>query len=381
MSGILLVSKEKSTSAILTKLLKTEGYKVTAVGDASRARETVGAESFDLMIADIGKGKESEANVDMVIQVLAEKTGLPVIVLVENDGGVSKDRFSEQKVFACVEKPLRVDNLVALVQKAVDQGGGKAEAEDVSLNLELETFYQFDNIVAESPAMKSLCEMISRIAGTDVTVLIFGESGTGKGLLASIIHSNSRRKNGVLVPVLCGNPGVEAELFGQADKEGALEKADKGTLLLEDIDALPLPVQKKLLQGLRDRATTRLGATQSKATDIRVVATTAKDLQQGVIGGQFLPDLYKLLRIIYLQIPPMRKRREDIMPTVRQILREKCPPGKGLPSIGADVVAILEKYPWPGNVKQMQDVLAKAMAASTGNRITKENLPPELLAG
>ncbi|MDD4872196.1 MAG: sigma 54-interacting transcriptional regulator, partial [Kiritimatiellae bacterium] len=274
--------------------------------------------------------------------------------------------------FACIEKPLKVDKLVSAVQKAVDQGGASG-AGNANLHLQLEACYQYENIVAESPAMKSACDMISRVAGTDVTILISGEHGTGKELAARTIHANSRRKEKSIVVVDCSVPDADRDLFSQ----NGIEKANGGTFVLHEVSALPKPAQQNLLKCLQERKITSAVSSQVIPLDIRIIATTSTNLQQLVNDGKFNPDLYKYIRIIFIQLAPLRDRQQDIMPTVRQVLLRKAG-GKALPVLDPEVINIFQKYSWPGNATEIEYVIDQALKAATEGKITKACLPPEL---
>jgi len=374
MSQILLVSSEKTTSAILVKLLKTEGYKITPASDPSKARDLIQSEKFNLMITTVGKAEAADPIIEIIRDARIQQPAMPVIAIVENDGGVTKGRLSELHLLECIEKPLKVEKLVIAVQKAVDVNDALL-AENVNLNLQLEACYQFDNVVAESQAMKSVCDMISRVAGTDVTILVSGEHGTGKELIARTVHANSRRKDKVMMVVDCSNADSQRTLFGP----DGIEKASGGSLILSDINELPQTVQQTLFKCLQERKYTKPGTTQAVPVDVRVIATTSANLQQLVNDGKFLSDLYRLIKIIYIQIPPLRDRRQDIMPIIRQVLRKKIGDGKALPVLESEVTEILQKYSWPGNTSEIDRVLGSALAAASGGKITKANLPPEVV--
>jgi len=373
MSQILLVIGDKNTSAILVKLLKTEGYKVTSAADPSKAKDMIQSEKFNLMITAVGKGAGADEVIDLIRVGRIQQPAMPVIAIVEHDGGKTRDRLSELHLFECIEKPLKVDKLVIAVQKAVDVNDALL-AEHVNLNLQLETCYQFEGIVAESQSMKSVCDMISRVAGTDVTILIAGEPGTGKELLARTVHANSRRKDKIMVAVDCSGADAQQVLFGP----GGIEKAVSGTLVLLDIDRLPQASQQMLFKCLHERKLVKAGSSQAVTVDVRIIATTRANLQQLVAEGQFLPDLYKIIKIIYIQIPPLRDRRQDIMPIIRQVLRKKIGDAKALPVLENDVTDMLQNYSWPGNTSEIERVLDKVLASSSGGKITKANLPPEV---
>ena len=376
MSRIFLFSSEKSTSAILTKLLKTEGYKVVVADDTAKAKDALKSEQFNLMITTVGKGGEADSAVNMIGNCHTQYSSMPVIAITEANDEATASRLAELKLFSCIEKPLKVDKLIAAVQKAVDTNDAML-AGNVNMDLQLEACYQFDNIVAESPAMKGVCDMISRVAGTDVTILVSGEKGTGKDLIARTVHYNSRRKENAIVAVDCSAPDAESQLFAG----GLIEKASGGTLFLQDVNKLVQSAQRPLLQCLQERKITKPGAKQPLAIDVRLVASTGSNLQQLVNDGKFLPDLYKFLKVIFLQIPPLNERKQDIMPVIRQVLRKKVGEGKVMPVMESEVTDILQKYSWPGNVSEVESVLEHILKTAKDGKITKDCLPPEVLKG
>ncbi len=367
MSKILLASSEKGTLSILTNLLKTEGFKTVSTQDRQKVPAMAEDEGLSLLVFDAA----AKADLEILESVRSARPNLPVILIIK--GGAADIAGAAQAVgaFAIMEKPLKVDKLLAEVQRAVDFSDMTLK-ENINLNLQLEAVYPFEEIVAESPAMRSVCDMLSRVAPTDITVLLIGDKGTGKETVARAIHARSRRKDKPFAAVLCEASEAEALL----KPGGPLETAAGGTLFLREVEALPLQIQDTLAVALQER---KHPATQ-KAIDLRVIASTRENIDPLVARGKFSSALYKLLRVIVIRIPPLKARKEDIMPTVRATLRRLLGEEKALPSLDAKVVEAFEAYDWPENARSVEAVLKHAIANASGNRIMLENLPQELRA-
>jgi transcriptional regulator with PAS, ATPase and Fis domain len=240
--------------------------------------------------------------------------------------------------------------------------------------------------------MQNVCDMIKRVAPTDTTILIYGESGTGKELVAKAIHAQSRRKEKKFLAVNCAalpEPLLESEMFGHikgaftgatSNKEGLFESANGGTIFLDEIGAMPLSIQSKLLRVLQEKEVRRVGSNDNVPIDARVLAATNTRLEQLMQEGKFREDLYYRLSIIPIEIKPIRDRIEDIMPLVYHILRKETPAGQTPPSLDPEVCAILETYLWPGNVRELENAIKHAMTFAKDNKITKDVLPPKIAA-
>jgi two-component system response regulator HydG len=248
--------------------------------------------------------------------------------------------------------------------------------------------------VAKSRAMREVLELAERAAGADATVLLTGESGTGKELVARFIHDRSTRATGPFVAVNCGalpEPLLESELFGHvrgsftgavADKKGLFEAAGHGTLLLDEVGDTPAAIQVKLLRALQEREIRRVGATTPVRVDVRILAATNRDLAQAVAAREFRRDLYYRLNVINIRIPPLRERRDDIVPLARLFLdRDAAAQGKEIRAISADALDLLTSYPWPGNVRELENVIERAVVLARRDRITVADLSHELRAG
>jgi DNA-binding NtrC family response regulator len=374
-SQILLLISDKGTLNILTNLLKTEGYKVTATGDLTKGRDLIGTGTYDLMIASANA--KWDADFAAIKLARDKQPNMPIIAITEADGGQTAGKVTALGVQSIIEKPLKVDKLLAAVQKSVDFSDMPV-TETVNLNLQLETVYPYDNIISESPSMKAVCDMISRVAATDVAVMIAGEAGTGKGMIAKTIHAHSRRKDKVLVTVDCSASDAEQRLFGAGAAKSALNEANGNTIYLREVGNLSLVAQGKLLAILQEHRIPAPG-TDGVPMDIRIISSCSAVMEQQVVKGVFKSELYKLLRVISIKVPPLRERPQDIMPTARQVLRKNLGKGGTLPSLTTDVIGILEKYSWPGNIKEIEDVTAYAMKAAKNGVITKESLPKQVV--
>jgi DNA-binding NtrC family response regulator len=375
-SQILLLISDKGTSNILTNLLKTEGYKVTATGDVKNGLDLIGTEKFDLMLASANEMWDPDFSAIKLARV--KQPNMRIMAITEAGAGQISAKLTQLGVQSTIGKPLKVDKLLAAVQKSVDFGDMPV-AESVNLNLQLETVYPYDNIVSESASMKAVCDMIGRVAATDVSVMISGERGTGKGAIAETIHAHSRRKEGTLVMVDCSSADVERRLFGAGGTTNALNEANRNTLYLRDVGALPIAAQEKLFLILRDHRIPVAGFDAGVPLDARILSSCDSNIEQQIAKGVFKSELYKLLRVILIHVPALRERRQDIMPLVRRVLRKNVGKGGSMPVLTTDVVELLGKYSWPGNIAEIEDIAAHALKLAKKGVISKESLPPEIL--
>lgn len=388
MSRILLVDDEPSILSVLSTLLRAEGHEVNPVLGGEKAQEVIHQEDFDLMISDIRMSPVDG------MQVLAfarkERPGMAVIMITAYGSVETAVEAMRQGAFDYVTKPFKVDELLITVQRALEFNN--VMAENANLKAQLETRYRFENIVAESAQMRKVCEMIERVAPTDTTVLIAGDSGTGKELVAKAIHAHSVRKGRTFVPINCAampEPLLESEMFGHvkgaftgasSNKEGLFEVASGGTIFLDEISSMPMSIQGKLLRALQEKEIRRVGGTKEVKVDVRVLAATNTPLEQMIEAGTFREDLYYRLSVIPIEIPPLRERREDILPLVYHVLRNEMGEGRELPELDSDVQLILERYDWPGNVRELENAMRHACTFAKDGQITREDLPAKMLS-
>lgn len=364
MSGILIANSEKGTVAILNKLLKTEGYKVFTETDEPAAIEQLKNNNFDLVLTSFGGS--FDPNMELLKYAATEKPSTPLVVILDNHSPELMSKLGDIKCFAVLHKPLKIDHLIGVVQKAVDFGDEFAERSSNS-HLQLKSAYRFENIVAESAVMKGICDLISRLSGTEVTILITGDRGTGKGVIARSIHANSLRKEKPLVIVDCAKQSASGGMFVAAAGAEIMEKVNEGTLFLSKLDKLSMDDQRELTSILQKKKVTSISG-RELLLDLRVLATADQDLESLVAKGVFLSDLQKVLKMIVVRIPPLRERTEDVLPMFRKIFESRLPGGSEMPVISKDALDALERYPWPGNATEMvaiADTLTK-------NRATEE---------
>ena len=387
MATILLVDDELNILTVLNTLLKAEGYDVLTARDGDKAREFIRTKAIDLLITDI---RMSPVNgMELLKSVRAEKPGISVIMLTAFGTVNTAIEAMKLGAFDYVTKPFKVDELLITIKRALEYG--KAITENPNLKNQLVTRYRMENIVAESSAMKAVCEMIERVAPTDATVLIYGESGTGKELVAKAIHAYSKRKDSKFLAVNCAalpEALLESELFGHVkgsfsgasfDKKGLFEAVEDGTLLFDEIGSMPMSIQAKLLRALQEKEIRRVGGNETIQVHARILAATNTRLEDMVQAGSFRQDLYYRLSVIPITIQPLRNRKEDIIPLVYHVIREGIGRAKELPAITPEGQQILEAYPWPGNVRELENAIKHALTFARENRITADVLPSKIV--
>ena len=387
MSRILLVDDEPSILSVLTTLLKAEGHEVTSSRGGEKAQELIRTDPFDLFISDIRMS--SIDGMQLLKQTRRDKPGAAVIMLTAYGSVETAVEAMKEGAFDYVTKPFKVDELLITVKRALEYMN--IVAENVSLKAQLQSRYLFENIIAESPAMRSVCDMIERVAPTDTTILVLGESGTGKELVAKAIHSYSLRKTKAFVPINCAampEPLLESELFGHvkgaftgatSTKEGLFEVADGGTIFLDEIGSMPIALQGKLLRVLQEREIRKVGGTQTSSVDVRVLAATNDNLEEMIKGGNFREDLFYRLSVIPITIKPLRERREDILPLVYHIMQSTVGQNGTLPELDPEAQLIMERYSWPGNVRELENAVRHAMTFGSDGTITKGELPARII--
>ena len=382
MSKILIVDDEPRILLLLQSLLKANGYDVETARDGDAAIEVVRKGGVDITVTDLRMTPMD--GMTLFRELKAISPSMPVILLTAYASVETAIDAMKSGIFDYLTKPFKVDDMIACLKRAEEQ---LAKSDTRAAQVERPSRYRFENLIASSPVMLGVCETIQKVAPTAATVLINGESGTGKEVIAKTIHRNSTRAAKPWVAVNCAaipENLLESEMFGHvkgsftgavSDKEGLFEAANGGTLFLDEISSMP----GKLLRVLQEKEIRRVGGTKSIPVDVRVIAASNANLEEAVVKGTFRSDLYYRFAVITIDIPPLRKRSEDIIPLARHFIRAERPLAKVPPEISAEAAKILEAYNWPGNVRELENAIKHALTFYQEGEITKELLPQKIL--
>ncbi len=381
--AILIIEDEKIMRITLEDALRQQGYEVSSCESGRCGMTELYADTYNLVITDV---RLPDMNgIDLMREI--KKTNYDAEVIVITAYGTIKDAVDAMKLgaFDYITKPFYLDEFSLIVKRAIDVM--TLREENIRLRKNLSECYCYPNIIGESAEMKTVFDLIGKVARTDSSVLILGESGTGKELVASTIHYQSGRKDSPLIKVNCAalpENLIESELFGYEKgaftgalkrKMGRFELADGGTVFLDEIGDLPLSTQVKLLQVLQDGTFERLGGIDSVTVDIRVISATNRILEEDVRNNRFREDLYYRLNVIPFTIPPLRKRREDILLLVEHFISRS---GKRI-RFNEESMRLLGAYDFPGNVRELENIIERCIALSDGKVIKKDSLPAHLL--
>jgi len=382
---LLVVDDEKSMGEFLSILLRREGYQVEVVENGAAALAQLDRGGWDLVLSDIRLPDLS--GVQLLERVRRDSPDTPVILLTAYASTETAIQALKLGAFDYVLKPFDVDDLKLTVRRALRMR--RLEGDNQLLRRELGQQGRFEDLIGTSPPMQRIYELIRKVAPTDSTVLIVGESGTGKELVARALHQHSARSDRRFLSLNCGafpEGLLESELFGHvrgaftgavATKKGLFEVADGGTVLLDEIGEMPLSMQVKLLRVLQERRLRRVGGTGEIPMDVRILASTNRDLTALVKEGQFREDLYYRINVIQIALPPLRERREDIPLLVEHCLqRLSRSMHKSVREVAPEVMAELQSYAWPGNVRELENVLERGVALESGTILHQVYLQP-----
>jgi len=386
-SKVLIVDDEKLMRISLESQLKKEGYNVKSVDNAIDGLKMVKSEEYDAVVTDLRLSGMS--GIDFLKEI--KKHNQEIIVVIMTAYGTLESAVSAIKegAYDYIAKPFSTDELIIKLQRALYYKNTTAEVN--RLRKEIQSEFEFSNIIGKSEAMKKVLETVKSVSDRDATVLIRGESGTGKEKIAGAIHYHSIRRNGSFIRVSCAALNreiLESELFGHEKgaftgavktRRGRFELANGGSIFLDDVDDIPLDMQVKLLRVLQERTFERVGGEETLSVDVRIICATKKDLLEHVKEGYFREDLFYRLNVVPINIPPLRERKEDIPLLINYFLKKFVSQYEdALPDVSQEVIDVLLAYNWPGNVRELENVIEHALAFSKSKGISIETLPEYL---
>ncbi len=387
--NVMVVDDEKNIRAGLGKAIELDGHNVILAEDGQHALEELENEEIDLIIADLKMPRVSGE--ELLRRVVESYPTLPVIILTGHGTIETAVQAMRDGAYDFLTKPVNLDRLSLLVRRALSTR--ELALQHRALQEELEQKRQFSSIIGASAEMNRIFDVVRQVAPTRASVLITGESGVGKELIADAIHNLSNRKEKPFVKVHCAALSenlLESELFGHekgaftgavARKRGRFELAHMGSIFLDEIGEIDQSVQIKILRVLQEKMFERVGGEQTLDVDVRIVSATNKDLKGAIESGEFREDLYYRLNVVNIHIPPLRERKEDIPLLVAAFIREFATENeKPVEGIDAKARALLYNYSWPGNVRELRNSIESAVVMSKGSIITPDDLPPTIAA-
>ncbi len=380
---VLVIDDDASLRRVLEYNLQEEGYEVFTAATGEEGLQAFDKNTPDLVITDM---KMPDLDGFQVMQRIKERSSDTLVIIITAFGAVdSAVKAMKLGAYDYITKPFNRDELKLTVGKALRMKG--LSAENRRLKEELTERAEFRNIIGISPAMEQVLAMVRRVADTEATVIITGESGTGKELVARALHGLSSRRNAPFVAVNCAaipKDLLESELFGHArgaftgavrDNPGKFRLADGGTIFLDEVGELPLDLQPKLLRALQEKTVSPLGGSASHKLDVRVLAATNTDLEKAITDGDFREDLYYRIAVIPINLPPLRERREDIPLLVRHFAAKR---GSVNVVFEKDVLEAMQRYSWPGNIRELENTVERLLIMKEGNSIGIGDLPEKV---
>lgn len=387
---VLIVDDELNIRRILQASFDKNGWVALTAESGHEALRLLEREHVDCVLTDVTMPGMS--GYDLQKEISAIYPDLPVVIMTAFGTIPQAIEAIRHGAFEFVTKPFDLDLVKKIIQNALD-GVEPGQKKSSKVKKKVKSGETARAFIAESPAMKEILEMVQQVADSRATVLVTGESGTGKEVVARLIHTYSDRKENPFVAISCAalpETLLESELFGHekgaftgADqaKAGRFELADSGTFFLDEVGDIPMPIQIKLLRVLQEREFERLGSTKPTRVDVRLVTATNRDLQEAVDDGSFRLDLLYRLQVVEIMLPPLRDRREDIVPLCEHFLAKySAENNRKLASVGAEALALLEGYSWPGNVRELENTMERAtvMAGPEEVELLPKHLPPKM---
>ncbi len=388
--SVMVVDDEESIREFLQIMLKREGWKVEAFSSASAALGALTKKPFDVVITDISM--PDMTGIKLLTRIRQQFRNLPVIVITAY--GSTESAVEAMKLGATdyLTKPFELHELKLCLDESLKKSA--LERENSQLKQELQKTFSFDSIVGASRKMRDVFSLLERIAPTKANVLILGESGTGKELVAHAIHRHSSEKPGPFVAVNCTaipETLFESEMFGHrkgaftgavADKEGLFQLARGGTLFIDEVGEIPLGFQAKLLRAIQEKTVRPVGGTEDETIDMRIISATNRDLEALVSKGAFREDLFYRLNVISVVLPPLRERMEDIPALADHFARKaSLAMGKNIKGLSQETLDVLSRYSFPGNVRELENIVERAVALESKGMVFPESLPEKVLKG
>jgi two-component system NtrC family response regulator len=387
METILIVDDEKNYLLVLEALLVDAGYEVITSDNTIEALEITESHDLDLVITDMRM--PGQDGMEFLAQLRSRQPGPPVIMMTAYATVEKAVEAMKRGAFDYITKPFKNEELILTIRKAIEMH--RLKQENRLLSLDLQERYQFGNIVGKSKIMRQVYEIIEKVAQTRASVLITGESGTGKELIARAIHFNSSRRDKPFISVNCSALSetlLESELFGHergaftgavTQRKGRFELAHGGTLFLDEVGDMSPALQVKLLRVLQEMKFERVGGTTTLQVDARLVTASNRELEREVELGRFREDLYYRLKVVHIKVPPLRERRDDIPLLVHHFL-EKAAKANAIPvkSVSHEALKYLYQYDWIGNVRELENVIERAVILCDGDDVRPQDLPEEL---
>ena len=387
---ILVIDDEKNIRTGLATALELDGYEVLMASNGAEGLEIALHSDIDLVITDLRMPEISGEEV--LRRVTTETPGIPVIVLTGHGTVENAVEAMRAGAYDFLTKPLNLDRLSLLVKRALQNR--ELVLQHRELEREIAGKKSFEHIIGKSPAINKVFDVVKRVSPTKASVLITGESGVGKELIANAIHNLSPRKDKPFIKVHCAALAetlLESELFGHekgsftgavARKRGRFELAHSGTIFLDEIGEINQSVQIKILRVLQEKKFERVGGEETLEVDVRVIAATNKDLEKEIAEGRFREDLFYRLNVVKINVPPLRERKDDLPMMITSFIKEFAEEnGKKIEGIDAKARSVLYAYDWPGNVRQLRNCIESSVVMTSGTVISLDDLPPSIRSG
>lgn len=382
---ILVVDDEESIREFLDIMLRKEGYEVTTAEDGQKAFELTKKKTFDLIISDL----QMPNLTGMELLKKVKDNDPSMLFMMITAFGTTDTAVNAMKLGAYdyISKPFKIDEVRMNISNALKSKNLEVEVRQLKKVLNQE--YSFQSLVGNSEVMHTVFDLIKRVSQAPTNIMVTGESGTGKEMIAKAIHFNGPLKNNAFIPVNCGaipESLMESEMFGHkkgsftgavAEKTGLFEAANGGTLFLDEIGELPMSIQVKLLRAIQERKVRKVGGVDDTDIDVRIIAATNRDLQKMVHEGTFRQDLYYRLNVINIKSPALREREDDVIILAKHFLEKyNNKLGKSISEISDEAMNSLKKYNYPGNVRELENIIERTVALEPGSVILPESLPP-----